>query len=219
MDGPGINQKIRFGYAKAAQKLGQPFQLYRSATSFNPINDSNLIGLIKCVATIDWKWMKSNRPGNAIFWLLVDGQSSSYPLSAQEGDYLVGEETYFVLTKEYQMPMSGVQCNVIASIIRPKSAAGIGDQGYSYYPNIEDVPIMELMPISILKDKSGQPSPNKLPTDTSQPGWLALLPNLGDIKIKTGDILKDNDGSDYVIGVNEKTEFGWRLTCQQVVNN
>ena len=221
MDGPGINQKIRYGYSKAAAKLGKDYLLYRSATPVDPIQSGNLIGTIKMVPTVDWKWMKSNRPGNAIWWLVVDGQDVSYPLSAVEGDYLVGDnlnDTYFVLSKEYQMPMSGVQCNRIVSVFRATQSTAIGNQGYVSYPASGTTSIMTNMPASVLKDSRGSTAESKLPTDTLQPEWLVLLPNLNDVNIMTGDFMIDDVGDQYVLSVNEETEFGWRLTARQVVN-
>jgi len=219
MDGPGINQKIRFGYAKAASKLGQPFTLYRSAVPINPINSSNLIGTLLMVATLDWNWMKSNRPGNAIWWLVVDGQDSSSPLSAQEGDYLVGDKTFYILSKEYQMPMSGFECNSVIDIIRPNQSQAIGNVGYVAYQPGTSIPIMTQMPASVLMiNRQGSTAPSKLPTDTLEPSWIIQVPNLGGVFIRTGDIIIDNYTDEYVISVNEETEFGWRLTAQQVIN-
>lgn len=218
MDGPGIDQKIRFGYAKAAKKLGKPFELYRSATPFNPLSIGNLIGSLPAVVTVDWEWMKSNKPGNAIWWILIDGQDSSYPLSAQEGDYLVGDQTFFILTKEYQMPMSAAECNRVVSIIRPEQPIGVGNQGYAAYTLPTSTTIMEGMPISILKDRGGRFADSKLPTDTDQPGWIVQMPNLGGVNILTGDIMIDDVGDNYVVSTNEETEFGWRLVVRQVVN-
>ena len=221
MDGLGINQKIRYGYSKAAQKLGQPFSLYRSLLPDNPIQELNFVGTINAVTTIDWQWMKSNKPGNAIFWLVIDGQASSEPLSAIEGDYLVGDSTYFVLTKEYQMPMSAVQCNAVVNLIRPYQTVEIGNQGYIYYSYADPTTytsIMISMPISILKYTLGSMAGSKLPTDTSQPSFIILMPNLGGVEILIGDIIIDSEGQNYIILMNEKTKFGWRLAASQQVN-
>lgn len=218
MDGPGINQKIRYGYAKAAEKLGQTFSLYRSTIPVDPISPPNLVGSMKAVVTIDWEWMKSNKPGNAIWWLVVDGQSSSAPLSAQEGDYLVGDATYFVLTKEYQMPMSCVQCNRVVSVFRADQSQAVGNIGYTSYPASGEIEIFRNMPCSVLKGSKGSNADSKLPTDTLEPEWGVLIPNLDDRDIITGDFMVDESGSRYVLSVNEKTQFGWRLTGRQVTN-
>lgn len=218
MDGLGINQKIRFGYHKAAQKLGQPFDLYRTALPNDPLNPANLVGNLKAVTTVDWQWMKSNKPGNAIWWILIDGRDVTFPLSAQEGDYLVGDKTYFILSKEFQMPMSAVECNRTVDIIRPYHSIDKGPQGYSAYTQDTSETIVSKMPVSVLKLSVGRVAESKLPTDTVRPNFIIQMPNLGDVNILTGDIMIDEESINYVLGVTEESEFGWRMTGEQVVN-
>lgn len=231
MNGEQINQKIRYGYAKAAAKLGSPYELYRATTPFTPIDPDNLIGTLPMVASQDWSWMKANRPGNAIWFACIDGQESSEPLSAQEDDYLVGNyKTYFVLTKEYQLPMQVVECNKVVNIIRPFQSATAGyDGGYAGYEEADATPLMENMPISLLINRAGRQAESKLPTDTLQPSWIALMPNIGETDLRTGDIIVGLENLDnmpgivstsdrFIISAAEETEFGWRLTCLQTMN-
>lgn len=221
MDGPGINQKIRYGYAKAAEKLGQDFQLYRATNMINPIQPANLVGTLKMVTTQTWNWMKANKPGNAIWYMVVDGQDSSYPLSANGGDFLVGDHTFYVLSKEYQMPMQGVETNATIQIIRPFQQTGPGLKPYGGYTPDTSTVLVSNMPASILiqsVSNRGQMAKSKLPTDTNEPIWIVMLPRLDSTNIRTGDVLIDETSQQYVLGVTESTEFGWRLTAQQMVN-
>ena len=117
------------------------------------------------------------------------------------------------------MPMSAVECNRVVDIIRPSQSIDAGNQGYVAYTPPTSTTIMEGMPISILKDRAGNMAESKLPTDTDQPRWIIQMPNLGGVKILTGDIMIDEIGDNYVISLNEESEFGWRLTAKQVVNN
>lgn len=222
MDGPGINEKIRYGYAKAAEKLGQDFQLYRSATPIEPLNSGNLVGTIKAVMSQDWTWMKANRPGNAIWYCCIDGQAVSAPLSAQEGDYLVGDGTFFVLSKQYQLPIQTMECNRVLDIIRATQPKTAGPQPYGAYIQQDDdtvETIMTQMPASVLKTGSQASAPSRLPTDTEEPKWIIQLPNIGGVNIRVGDFIIDDIAENYVVTTNEETEFGWRLVAQQVVNS
>lgn len=232
MDGLQINQKIRYGYYKAGLKLGEPYTLYRAATPFTPIQDSNLIGVLPMVPSQDWTWMKANRPGNAIWFACVDGRDVTYPLSVVEGDYLVGEKTFFVLSKEYQLPIQVVECNKLGNIIRPYQYTSAGyDGSYAGYEEGTSTLIMENMPMSMLIYGRGGKADSKLPTDTNQPGWICQLPNLGDVDVRTGDIIVGisdigqmamsgivSTEDRFVVSSTEETEFGWRLTCTQVMN-
>lgn len=218
MDGALANQKIRYGYAKAAQKLGIPYQLYRTNTPFTPIQSPNLIGSLPATFSQDWTWMKANRPGNAIWFSCIDGQESSEPLSAKEMDYLVADKTFFVLSKEFQLPIQVVECNATVTIRRPSQSTDPGGQGYAgYQPGTSDV-IMENMPVSCLMSRRGQMAITKLPTDTFQPEFIFLLPNIGPTDIKTGDIATDQSNQNFIFSVTEDTEFGWRCIGQQAVN-
>jgi hypothetical protein len=234
MNGEQINQKIRYGYAKAAKKLGSPYDLYRASTPFTPIQIGNFVGTLPMVPSQDWTWMKANRPGNAIWYMCIDGQDASAPLDAQEGDYLIGLKTFFVLSKEYQMPMQAVECNKLIDLIRPtqSNSAGYTPGSYAAYVEGNSDQIMQNMPISMLvANRQGSRADSKLPTDTNQPQWLCLMPNLGDVDVRTGDIivgLSDTDPSQmagvvntndrFVVSGTEETEFGWRLTCMQTMN-
>jgi hypothetical protein len=217
MDGLQINQKIRFGYAKAAEKLGQPFSLYRPTTSIDPLNSVNLVGVLPAVASMDWTWMKSNKPGNAIWFLCIDGQDSSLPLAAVEGDFIVGDHIFYILSKEYQLPMQGMECNATIKIVRPTQSIAAGGQGYAGFEEGSSELLVSLMPASILMQGRGKNSETDLPTDTTNPNWIIMMPNYGDVHLRTGDIVIDNTNENYILSVTEDTEFGWRLTAQKVV--
>lgn len=217
MDGPQIDQKIRFGYAKAAQKLGQPFSLYRSTSSINPLGAGNLVGVLPAVMSQDWTWMKSNKPGNAIWFCCIDGQDSTLPLSAIEDDFLVGDHVFYVLSKEYQLPIQVMECNAVVQIVRPYQSLEPGGQGYAgFLPSTSTLLVSE-MPCSLLMSGKGKKPETQLPTDAADPNWIVMMPNFGDVNLRTGDFMTDNTNESYILSVTENTEFGWRLTAQKVV--
>lgn len=230
MNGAQINQKVLYGYAKAAEHLGTPFLLYRSATPINPISSGNLIGTILANVNVSWDYMKNNVYGNAIFNILVDCQFANDPNSAQDNDYLVGTSdpstglptnlhTYFIQAIDVDLPIKAVECNHTISIIRPAQSTGAGNLGYVGYTPSTSTTIMSNMPASVLIGGRGGNAKTKLPTDTRNPTWQVLLPNLGNVNIKVGDIIIDEVNQNYVVMDNEETELGWRLRAEQVVNN
>jgi len=218
MDGPGIDQKIRFGYAKAAKKLGADFSLYRATNAIDPIVPGNLQGIVKCAFTVAWDWMRANRPGNSIWYLLTDGQESSGILNVREMDFLVSaEQTFFVLAKQYQMPMLAVECNAFLTVLRPTQSLGVGRQPYAGYTPQGSTIIVQGMPASNLLGSSGKNAITKLPEDMKQSGWNILMPHIDSLDIKSGDIALDQDGQYYLIALAEKTDFGWRMRVNQMV--
>ena len=84
-----IQQKIFFGYAKAAYKLGATFNLYRSSSPINPISSGNLIGEAQMSRSVNWEYNSANKYGNLAFNACLDAQASSAPINCQVGDYLI----------------------------------------------------------------------------------------------------------------------------------
>jgi hypothetical protein len=228
MNGVQIFQKILYGYAKAAQHLGAEFLLYRSAIPINPIAPGNLIGTILADTNVSWEYMKANFYGNAVWNLLIDAQQSSLPLAGKVGDYLVGvtdgsglpfdNSTYFIQVLDYDLPPKAIKCNQTINMIRPTSATGAGNQGYSSYTPATAQTIMTAMPAAVLLESKGRDAKTQLPTDTRNPAWLVLLPNLGGVNVRVGDIIIDNMNQNYVVHDNELTELGWRLRAEQTFN-
>lgn len=229
MDGNKIQQKIYYGYAKAASKLGANFALYRSATPLTPISNTNLIGNLLASTNVDWTYMKANKYGNAVWQILIDAQRKNQPLSARVGDYIVGipdihgniddNSTYFIMAEQFLMTILAVKCNHILSIIRPSQSTGAGYQGYVGYTASTSETIMTAMPASVLNAGRSTNAPTKLPTDTSEPVFTVLLPNLGNVDVRVDDIMIDELGEEYVVMQNELTELGWRMAAKQVVNS
>jgi hypothetical protein len=315
-----IQQKIFYGYAKAALKLGATFNIYRSSTPITPIASGNLIGTTQMTASQTWDYMKANRYGNAVWNACLNAQSVDSPDSCRVGDYLsptIGSDAgyyasavsivnggtgyaigdivilggsegyiftqyinlvvtsisgegvitglaitqagqyssplppnpfheyytsgsgmcatfniawsttgiiddnsiYFVMALQFDMPPQVVKCNNVLSIIRPSQNTGGGYQGYAAYTPETSETVMTAMPASVLRMGGGDLSPIDLPTDAREPKWLILMPNLGNVIVRIGDIIIDNINENYVVTENELTELGWRIGALQVVNS
>jgi hypothetical protein len=224
-----IQQKILYGYAKAGEKLGAYFSLYRSATPINPIVSGNLVGNIRMSPSVSWDYMKANTYGNNQFNACIDAQRSTSPLSARVGDYLIPavdpdsgfievNERFFVQSLQFDLPPRVVQCNRTISIIRPAQVSGVGNVGYVGYTPATSTAIMTAMPASVLVEGRGDKADTKLPTDTKEPTRIILIPNLGGVQVRVGDIVTDDSNQNYVIFSNELTDLGWRIRAMQVVN-
>lgn len=227
-----IQQKIFYGYAKAGLKLGATFGVYRSSTPINPINEENFIVNLNASMSVSWDYMKASKYGNSIFNCCIDAQDSNFPNCARVGDYLVPVEdtgghindknTYFVQSLQLDLPPIAVSCNDIISIVRPNQSTDAGSVGYvGYLPNTSD-PVITNMPASILKSgiSNGRSyDQTRLPTDTKEPMWQILIPNLGNVEIRVGDIVTDQFNEDFVVMINELTDLGWRLQVMQSVNS
>lgn len=266
MDGGILQQRIQYGYGKCAEKVGAPFFLFRSLTPINPLNQTNLRGIINSSSNVSWEYMTQQRYGKAVWNLIIETRNTQ-PMFAQPGDYLVPTEGYFfnlgglenylasaygsdnfylpapvasaygtdfniyldgviedglvyyVASTQFLLPPMGVNCNRTISIIRPTQTIGAGYQGYAEYLPSTSVTIMQGMPASILEMAEDGAAPTKLPTDTNEPRWIILIPNLGGVIVRVDDIVIDDLNQEYVITDNELTFLGWRILATQVVNS
>ena len=207
MDGTKVQNKIYYGYGKAALRLGLSFDIYRSVDGIEPLKIANKIGSILVSPTVNWNYT-AYRKYDANDWILiVDGRS------IHVGDYLVGRNTFFVAAMQHLMPIMGVKCDRKITIRRPKSVGDKGNIGYSRYEAITaatfDI-IAKDCPCNFIKGSRGDTNPVKLATDAKAPWFTMYLPKLGQF-LKVGDIVVDEYKQEYVVSTNELTELGWRI--------
>lgn len=88
MDGGNLQQKIQYGYAKCATKVGAPFFVFRSKSSINPLNPNNCVGILPSSANVSWDYMKQQRYGSAVWNLIIETRKTQ-SLFALPGDFLV----------------------------------------------------------------------------------------------------------------------------------
>jgi hypothetical protein len=173
--------------------------------------------------------MKAGTYGQPQYNACIDAQRSNSPNSARVGDYLIpavdpdsgvieNNTTYFMQSLEFDMPPRVVECNNIISIIRPAQATGPGNVGYVGYVPTTSTVVITAMPASVLLDSRGENSKTKLPSDTREPNWIILIPNLGGVQVRIGDMVIDGANQNYVIFNNELTDLGWRIRAMQTVN-
>ena len=149
-----------------------------------------------------------------MLWIKLSGFSTWTGISGIDNDH-----TYFVQSLQFDLPPTVVQCNNVVSILRPVQPTGAGDLGYVGYTAATAELIMSDMPCSTLLESGGKQAATDLPTDTNEPNWIVLLPNLGNVNVLIGDIITDQTNQDYVIYNNELTDLGWRIRASQVINN
>jgi hypothetical protein len=234
MDGGLLDQHVQYGYAKCAQKVGSNFNVFRPTSPINPLASGNNIGVGLGSANQSWDYMKANRYGNAVWNFIVNNQFANAMnpvpiLRAQVNDYFVGiadefddvddNSTYFIMAMQFLMPPQAVKCNDVLTLLRPTQGVGAGYQGYAGYTPATSEIIMQNIPASVLGKGRGEKSPVNLPTDSKEPTWIVLLPNIDGTVIRIGDIFLNSINEDFVVTENELTELGWRLQATQVVNS
>lgn len=212
-----IQNKIYYGYGKAAIRLGLTFNVYHSISPLNPIALPNLLGTIQSSFNQNWAYDKANKYGNNVWQMVADGRAAPDAIGFVVGDYLTGFDQdgndlyYFVIGKQSLMPILAVSCNAFVQIERATQDLSPGfNGGYSgYLPGTSTV-LATNLPVSILNSNIGRDNQMKMPTDTLLPRWVMLMPNLGGVIFKNRDIVIDGKGTRYVLASAELTDLGWR---------
>ena len=213
MDGVTLQSRIYAGYAKAAQRIGLPFNQYRPTTATNPISSPYLLGtLLASFNAMDFKYGKANVHGKPTWYCLADGAQLA------EGDYLTyGDDTYFIAAMQQLLPILAVDCNHVVTMYRPQQQIGVGAVGYGGNTAQNDTVLASGFPASILQGTKGEHGDTGLPGDVRNPWWLILLPNMPGVSLRTDDVMVDENGTRYTLSSTEQSDLGWRITALETV--
>lgn len=189
-----IQNRIYYGYGKAAQRLGTTHSIYRSATGIDPIEDGNLIGEQLISVDNDYKYNKAKKYNDPVWQFLPEDGAE-----LQNYDYFISESgvIYFIvdiLPDDRLTPPVCVECNSRVSISRPTRPLTPGKQdSYIGYIPADSTPILTDCPASVLQHSRMESNNMKLPTSARLPFYSILLPNFDGVLVKTGDIIQDSE--------------------------
>lgn len=210
MDADDLQRKIYRGMDRAARHVGLKYSQVRPASATNPLAVS--IGTIKAAFTPDGSYGKPQGYGKAVWRADTDGRK------LEVGDYLIGDDTYFVVSMQPLLPIQAVKCNHTVNVTRPAQQSGIGAQPYGGTTKTTEINLMTGgWPASVLQGTKGEKSEVNMPGDTRTPWWVILLPAYSGILIENADIVTDENNQRYVVSSAEQSEFGWRLTASLAV--
>lgn len=215
-----IQDRVYYGYAQAAKRLGYPHDVYRPTSQVAPMS-TVLLTLPISFNSRDFKYMKTSVHGDPNNYGVFDGRLT------QPGDILKGGngDVYFIASQELDLPILCVQANRWVSIQRQATQGGaVGAVAYS--GQCDDTALViagaagatptsgMLWPASILLGgRSASRGP--IVSGTREEGFRVLLPSSLTGPIKTGDVVVDDLGVRYLVEGAELTRLGWRLACVQ----
>ena len=212
MNGALLQARLHAGYAKAAKRVGLPFDLYRPNGPNNPLAPGNLIATLPASFRVDDEYKQAQGYGTSVWLAYVDDSIT------QVGDYLVGDKgPFFIAAQRPLLPVMTVNCTRTLTVLRMAVPDGFGALGYGGNVEGTEIPVLTGWPASVLQGGGGGSNGVGLPSDVSGSVWMVSLPALPGVMIQPSDIVIDDIGRRYIISLSELTDRGWRLTMQQAV--
>ena len=217
MNGATLQAKVYAGYAKAALRIGLPYDLYRPTSANNPIGGTKL-AVLSAAFTVhgpaNFQFGVPSDYQKPLFHALLDGSQ------VQIGDYLVSETNvqgpFFVASKDAGVPILAVQCNRTLSAWTPGPSLVVGANGYSGTNQANETAIMPSWPASVLLG-SRAVRDHQLPEDAGYGSWRILMPSWPGVTLRAGTILTDDLGNRMIVQSAELQDLGWRIDAQQAV--
>lgn len=201
-----INTKIALGLARAASIVGSTQALYRP-TSANLPTTGTPFASIYCAFDVkpDFKLLSTAQPNHSYAALLAD------PTIVQRGDYIVGEDTYFVSRVEPLRPALCVLCDQTVDFLSTDTTTVAGTNSYGGRTTDTDTVIAEGWPVSMSARTRGDVDVTKLPSDTRAAYYDVLAPPIPGVLLTFGMRIQDSNAQDYEVISAEISQFGWRL--------
>ncbi len=213
MDAAKLQAKIYAGYAKSAKRIGYVYDVYRPASTANPLTNK-VASLNASFNAQDWTYTKPNLPDKPFWYCLIDGRQT------QIGDYLRrGSSTHFIAGMQDQLPILTVECDAQVWVTRTTAPSGVGAVGYSGKCATEDTYVLgtkggQGWPASILFGGRTRKH-DVLPTSSDEQGYVILLPATVPITLGSADIILDDMGRRFQVGGAQRTDQGWKLNVSE----
>jgi hypothetical protein len=212
MDGELLQEKVYVGYAKAAERVGLSFGIYRSSDGIDPLNIANYLYDLPVSATQNWKYNAPNKFSGSTWLLVVDG------LQVEVSDYLVRNGVvYYVAGKQHLLPILGVRCDrkitvEVAEIPIEGTKGRVGYSAMNVPPENKRI-IVQDCPCSFIIGSKGEQSKVDIPTDTKMPWYAVYIPYFVDKHIPEGAFIRDEFDQEYQVSGNQRSDIGWKLTA------
>ncbi|OYV99043.1 MAG: hypothetical protein B7Z62_02070 [Deltaproteobacteria bacterium 37-65-8] len=202
MDAATLQSKVYSGYAKAALRMGLPFDVYRSAGLLTPIAIGNKVhtGLLASFTT-GMQYSAYNKPTKPDWIGILDGSQ------VQLGDWLVGvNDTFWIADMQPLLPIAAAQANRTVSIMRPSYTTTAPMEA-------QETAIATALPVFMQTKRDVGSAPPDFPTRTNSeaavPKWTTWINAHAVGQILKNDVMVDENGERYVIDSPDLTSFGY----------
>ncbi|MCB8880408.1 hypothetical protein ACELLULO517_09205 [Acidisoma cellulosilytica] len=211
-----LQDRVARGLGQAAQRIGDPYDVFRPKSAFSPLSpDNRILRLPVAIHGEDKDWHRGARYGQPLWFAVLD---TGY---TQPGDYLTGPDgIFFIASQPALLPTVCVQTNSTITLSRAEGANTIGVNAYGGVEMPNQGPVLVDWPASMLVEASGSRNAGALPGEPGPASWTILLPALPAAEmtdLRADDLVRDATGLTAVITAVERSPLGWRLTAVQAV--
>jgi hypothetical protein len=201
-----IQPIVDFGYGLAATFLGQIYNHYRPQSTGPVLVNFNMIEQIPFMfdATPNFSQTRPHLyASDQTYYGAFDSTNTKI------GDYFTngGSYVFYVANWEPLRPPAMMLCNRVVTIQRP---SGNGSVSNGYGGNTAPVTLLTGWPASIIKGGISNKPETGTPESINDHGMICYIPYY--VPIATYDIVIDDLNRRYIIGENEQTELGYRLS-------
>ena len=216
MDATAIQAKINYGQGKAAQYLGNSFDVYRAASAVNPLAAPNKFKTMRAQFTPfadSFKFGKASTYDSDLYNGMFDATG------LQPWDIFVSSifGTFFIASLEALVPPFCIGAGRTLTIKRPAGAAAVGAVAYAGRNSPSETTIMDSWPASLIMNRIAAKGQSMLPNDIGEPAFKVIMPQFPGVLIKTSDVVYDDIGIRYLVSMAELSPLGWRLILREAV--
>ncbi len=211
MDGTVIQDRISRGLGTAARHIGVSTNAFRPKGTSDPLANANRFLRLNAAFTApDGRFARPNGYGTSLWFGVFDAAYT------RPGDYLVQKGgTWFVAAQQHLLPPLCVQTNRTLSFSRPQAPRTVGVNAYGGVFRASATPLLTGWPASLLTISSGTRPNADLPSDAEAAQWTVLMPAVGNVTLRTADLMSDDLGRLGIVASAELTDLGWRLVVKQ----
>ena len=207
MDECSLNDRLSRGMGAAARVIGMEYNLFRPRGSGSPVRSE--LRLLRLPVALDGGNPGYRQPRG--YDRALRGTFDTY--AVQVGDYLVGPRgVLFIAAMPSRLKPLCVLTNVILDVLRPVGPDVPGLNGYGGVREPRLGAMLAGWPAEMTN--GGEPERGRLPDNGGGARWSVLLPPTP-TPLMGGDLLRDADGTRFVVRVAELSEFGWRLSVRR----
>ena len=206
-----LQDRIAWGSNVCARAAGDWADAYRPSGTSDPLTAANRFLRIPALFTgLQGRFVRPLSYGDALAHGIFD-----YAYT-RVGDYLVQDDSiWFIATQDRLLPALCVRANRVVSFTRPMAPSATGTNDYGGVTAATVVPLLTAWPASVMGSSGGGHPSAELPSDSSVPYWIVLLPAFRGIVLLPSDLMSDDLGRSAVVSAAELTQLGWRLTVKQ----